>query len=294
MNEIESKYQRLVLRIPAYGNSTQFSISKIQNIAKVGFPCAKAFHDRLFHEGMIDSEGYKTDRSYPFSLALKELKRAKRYCGRSFPYPLPLGETEDGVRKFCPLSEVGNLFIESKDTATGASVLRAIIVSLIIGGSKTKPHFFGIEPSESRDALFENSIQQIVSWEKVTGDAVKALPALLERKAKSGTPIVVIIPKLAELISASKGMEPALIQLAQSKKKSNLFVIALAPLKGELNCSKNLRKSFDSNLKLRFEGEKSVLVLKGKKQEQLIVPQLSQKEFNLLINPPPVQRQPRS
>lgn len=141
MNKKEQQYQHLIQSLSYYGSEERFSIVWIQKKLKVGFPWAKQFHDRLVKEAWIDEEDHKIDGSFPYGICLNELKRVKRYCGKSFAYPLPLGETPTGERRNYALAEIGSLLLLADDGAGKMNALRTLITSLVIGGSLTKPDF---------------------------------------------------------------------------------------------------------------------------------------------------------
>jgi DNA segregation ATPase FtsK/SpoIIIE-like protein len=278
MNRKEQKYQRLVQSLPYYGKTERFSINGIQRKLKVGFPWAKDFHDRLFHEAWIDSEDHKADCSFPYGICIDELKRSKRYCGTGFPYPLPLGETPTGERHHYALNDLGSLLLLADDGCGKMNALRVILTSLVIGGSINKPDFLFIDTKRVQLAPYEALVHHRVPTLKESDEAIASLEKLFEEKKQRKTPLVVIINEISDLLEASNQFLGLCQRLAGEGGSKNLYLIAATQRNLSEAGGDSLKNAFPSIMALHYGGKEATLIRQGKEDEDLIVPTLSEKE----------------
>lgn len=275
MNRKEQKYQHLIQSLSYYGNEERFSIDWIQKKEKVGFPWAQQFHERLRKEAWIDEEDHKIDGSFPCGLCLNDLKRSKRYCGKSFPYPLPLGESATGERKAYALNEIGSLFLLADDGAGKMNALRVILTSLVIGGSRTKPDFLLIDTKRVQldpYASFLHRIAPILKEEEEISDTLKNL---IEEKKTRKTPLVVIINEVDDLLEKSNQFSGLVQTLAAPGKSKNISLIALTQRNEPTLNTPELKKAFTSRMELHYGGKEATLY---PSEEELVVPTLGETE----------------
>jgi hypothetical protein len=278
MNKKEQQYQHLIQSLSYYGSEERFSIVWIQKKLKVGFPWAKQFHDRLVKEAWIDEEDHKIDGNFPYGICLNELKRVKRYCGKSFAYPLPLGETPTGERRNYALAEIGSLLLLADDGAGKMNALRTLITSLVIGGSLTKPDFLFIDTKRVQLAPYETFVHLKAPTIKEPEEAIGLLKRLVEDKNPCKTPLVVLINETSDLLEAANQVSGLCQALAHEGKNKNIYLIAATQRNDPEIFLEDLKNAFDSMMKLHYGGKEATLSRKSEKDEELIVPTLSEKE----------------
>ena len=278
MNKKEQQYQHLTQSLSYYGSEERFSIDWIQKKLKVGFPWAKQFHERLVEEAWIDRENHKIDGSFPYGICLNELKRTKRYCGKSFAYPLPLGATPTGERRNYALSEIGSLLLLADDGAGKMNALRVLIASLVIGGSLRKPDFLFIDTKRVQLAPYEKLVSLKAPTIKEPAEANALLQKLLEDKNLRKTPLIVIINETSDLLEASNQFSGLCQKLAREGQNKNIYLIAATQRNDPNLYSPEFQKAFTSKMEFHYGGKEAKLSRQNEKEEELIVPTLSENE----------------
>lgn len=224
MRNTEEKYQQLVAALAHRSSGEKVTIASISKESHVGYLAARRFADRLYEEGRVDEEAYPVNGNYPYEIALKELKRTKRYGGSAMAYALPLGADENG-RRLYPLKDLQSLFLEETDGATEANIFRVLITSLVVAGSLRKPRFLLIDLKRVTFDRYSSFLNLLAPVIKEGTEALKILKAIQEKPAKK-TPVVILIPEVGELLIHEPRVLPLLKRIANKGASQNLYLLA--------------------------------------------------------------------